>query len=238
MTTREQLRARRDISPSEIQDLIGRAQRLQDEARRTEAEARAIGGELDIEPRFIDAALAERDARRAAPTPARSPLWPLLFGAALLLAGVFVGVKLFGWYASARAEVAVAESSVEIKVESHTSHTSHTSHEIKIEAPRIELPPMPGAEVDLDALASRLFKLVEEARPLIGGQMKAIDALAEDVRRAGDPAEKRLAMKKLTSALHDAVFFGTGVGDAAGAAIREGCQEIDRALFFSAPLGF
>ena len=74
MSIRESLRARPDVPDADIDDIIGIAARLQDEARRPEGASieavKAVAAELDIAPEHVEAAIGElersRDAAQAA----------------------------------------------------------------------------------------------------------------------------------------------------------------------------
>lgn len=72
--TTEMLRRRRDIPEEEVEHLVERAALLQEkdqqatEARATEAEIAAVAAELDIEPRYVEQAIATwREEAKAQP---------------------------------------------------------------------------------------------------------------------------------------------------------------------------
>src|SRR5690349_5549076 len=97
MATVSELKRERRLPDAEMDQVIARAARLQDEARAqqglTVAEVRQVGHELDIDARFVDAAINQLDRERAdadrARGRARSRRWKLLATAAGAIALVF-----------------------------------------------------------------------------------------------------------------------------------------------------
>jgi LemA protein len=89
MATVTELKRERRIPDDQMDDVIARAARLQEQARAgardlTVAEVKEVGQELDIDPRFVDVALAEleRERAEAAVAKQRARTWRLRLAAA------------------------------------------------------------------------------------------------------------------------------------------------------------
>jgi transposase-like protein len=76
MSTKEALHRRKDIPDDQVEELVARAARIQDDAQRTpkvasESDIAAVAEELDIEPQYVEAAIAQwREEQQSAPAEA------------------------------------------------------------------------------------------------------------------------------------------------------------------------
>ncbi len=110
MSIEETLRRRSDIPDEHVEELISRASRLQDDARKTEegaseSEIVAVAQELDIDPQYVEAAIAQwrneqEDTSVVASRARVKQRGKTLMKGALILGGlVLVGVPVLSWVA-------------------------------------------------------------------------------------------------------------------------------------------
>jgi hypothetical protein len=190
--TRKRLEAlvQRDaIAPEDIDDVIGIAEALQEEQRRAEdgasvADVKAVAGELDIAPEYVEQALAElhrrrevadQDALKAELQAADQARTTRLI--ALTAAGV-LGVLLIGQ--------GVAVQSTASKLRAASANVEHTAE---------------YAQVVFDRQASLVPQLVA----LSGGDPGALRAEVEALQSAPDLDSRIAASRKLDMALATAL---------------------------------
>lgn len=233
------------LSEKELKQVLERAQEMQNEAKTSPQEARQIGAELGIDPKFTNAALAEKQQRRLnAPPPSSALPWVLIFFALLLLgAGSY-------WYFYIHAHnetnltvievtpppltentnINIQKSSTSINI--NTSHTEiHTSH--KETHTNSTLTP---TQEQLEKAFVRQLALVEESRGIIGKEAAAIDALIQDFQTKTDLADKISVMKRINDALREAVFFKSPIGDALATSILSENTQLHSIFFFAKPI--
>ena len=110
MSTKETLRRRKDIPDDQVEELVARAAQLQDESKRTPdtaspSEIMAVAGELDIDPKYVEAAIDEwRQTQTDKPNSAararvKNRGKAILKGALLFSAVAVIGVPLITWAA-------------------------------------------------------------------------------------------------------------------------------------------
>jgi hypothetical protein len=108
MSTKETLRQRKDIPDDQVEELVARAAQLQEKAQpsqmvASESEIAAVAQELDIEPQYVEAAIAQwRDEQQSAPDTAsrnrikkrrKTAMKGVLIIGGLLL----IGIPVLGW---------------------------------------------------------------------------------------------------------------------------------------------
>jgi hypothetical protein len=115
MATISQLQRERRLPNDQLDEVIARASQLQEQARAdnaqlTMSEVKAVGGELDIDPRFIEAAIVALERERAEAVGARERR--RVFGRKLLLAGAALAVLALVpvWIAGGRVRAAAARA--------------------------------------------------------------------------------------------------------------------------------
>lgn len=192
----------------DMEEIIARAQKLQNEAASTPDQTMQIAQELGIQPHFIEAARAQlREERaRAVPTPPapapRPMVWPWILGGLFFIFNTLIIVML------------VREPSEPV--------------EITITSPKEENP-------SLEDAFARQIRLVEESRGILGEQAKPIDELVRAFQAAETLSQKLTIMKRINAALGEAVFFRSRIGDARAAGILEENRELDTIFFFADP---
>lgn len=108
MGTKETLRRRKDIPDDQVEELVSRAARLQDQALASpegasESEIAAVAEELDIDPQYVEAAIAqwrtEQESDESITSREKVQLRGRRFLKGILAFGgvVLVGVPLLGW---------------------------------------------------------------------------------------------------------------------------------------------
>lgn len=185
MSGREALAARSDVAEADIDDIIGIASELQqadrDAAERPTADdVKAVASELDIDPAYIDAAIAELGRRRT--ERARVDRMVALQGAEtrrrLVVGGVVVGlvvVLLFG------GQVAVAWSA---------------SHDLTAARANLE-----ATATYVEVVLDRQAALVPQLVALGGGDPAAVQVAADELSGAGSMDARLEASRKLDQEL-------------------------------------
>jgi hypothetical protein len=115
MATISEIKRERRLPEDELDDVIARAARLQDQARAarglTAAEVREVGQELDIDPRFVDAAIAEREREQAGAAAARQRTRALRIKLAAGGGGLLALLLLVAWVGAGGVRAAQARAS-------------------------------------------------------------------------------------------------------------------------------
>jgi hypothetical protein len=108
MSTKETLRQRKDIPDDQVEELVARAAQLQEKAQSSqlvasEIEIAAVAQELDIEPQYVEAAIAQwrdeqQSAHDAAPRNRIKERRKTAMKGVLIIGGIFlIGTPVLGW---------------------------------------------------------------------------------------------------------------------------------------------
>jgi hypothetical protein len=210
----------------ELQQIVDRAQELQDEANanNTKKEAQHIAAELGIAPEHVNTAIAEK-ANKKLPTAQPTDFSWMLVPVVLLLLG---GVYWWMW-GSQTTHVAISQEEIIISNNTKVTETHHnTIINTNIGSLKITKP-----EANIEEAFTSQLALLEEARPLIGGETVALDELVVKFRASNDLQEKINLMLRLNRGLHDPVFFQSPIGNAKAKSILEENSRLHTLFFFA-----
>ena len=208
MGTREQLRANPRVDNDDIDDIIGIAQELQTAARdeadqATVQEVKDVAAELDVDPAFIEEAIAELGRRRAEANEQAAAAQDEVQKrtAALTRGGLYAGLLVLGLLALG----AVGGSLIGLSGASRVRTARHAVEQ---------------AEVQLDVVLDRQATLVPQLIALSGADASTLQSLAATVRDSTDTAERLQASRALDEEITRVLGEGGGAIDASAAQAR------------------